>query len=175
MKKYFTRPSVRDLVLIAVLIGISVILRSLTIGTSFWKLSPGFLADSLIGWIAGPFWAGLGLAAGDVFGVLFRGAVSSPGMTVTAFIVGWLYGWAFYRRRLDRRSWRDWLFVLMIVSIIMLLQTLILNSFWLSLMYNTPFKVLLLSRLPLLIQIPIRTILIMVFLPEIMKIKKLAY
>jgi len=175
MKAILIRPTVKQLVSIALLLASSVILRSLTIGTSFWKLSPGFMADSLLGWVGGPLWAGLSLAAGDLFGVLFRGAVSSPGMTITAFIVGLLYGWAFFQRQLDRRKLKDWLLVLGLVSMIMLLQSLILNSFWLSLMYDTPFKLLVISRLPLLIQIPIRTFVLMVFLPEIMKIKKIAY
>ena len=44
----------------------------------FWKLSPGFIADGLIGFFVGPLWAGLALGLGDIFGVLFRGSISSP-------------------------------------------------------------------------------------------------
>lgn len=113
------------------------------------------------------------LGLGDILGVLFRGSISSPGMTVTAVIVGVIYGWAFYNKKFSITRTKDWLYILAVVSVTMLLQTVLLNTFWLSLMYQTPFKVLLATRIPLLVQIPIRTAIFMVVFDNIQRLPQI--
>ncbi|EKF52075.1 folate family ECF transporter S component [Lactococcus garvieae] len=173
MKRFTVKLSLIQLVFLAILLALSIILRSFTFGSSFWKLSPGFVADGLIGFFVGPLWAGLALGLGDIFGVLFRGSISSPGMTITAVGVGIIYGYAFYNKKINITRSKDWLYILAIVSLIMFFQTLLLNTFWLSLMYQTPFKVLLATRIPLLIQIPIRTVILMLVFDNIQRIPQI--
>ncbi|WP_271328364.1 folate family ECF transporter S component [Lactococcus muris] len=173
MKKFTVKLSLIQLVFLAILLALSIILRSFTLGSSLWKLSPGFVADGLIGFFVGPLWAGVALGLGDILGVLFRGSISSPGMTVTAVIVGVIYGWAFYNKKFSITRTKDWLYILAVVSVTMLLQTVLLNTFWLSLMYQTPFKVLLATRIPFLVQIPIRTAIFMVVFDNIQRLPQI--
>lgn len=58
MKKFTVKLSLIQLVFLAILLALSIILRSFTLGSSLWKLSPGFVADGLIGFFVGPLWAG---------------------------------------------------------------------------------------------------------------------
>lgn len=173
MKRFTVKLSLIQLVFLAILMALSIILRSFTFGSSFWKLSPGFIADGLIGFFVGPLWAGLALGLGDIFGVLFRGSISSPGMTITAALVGFIYGWAFYNKKFSLTRGKDWLYILAVVSVTMVLQTVLLNTFWLSIMYQTPFKVLLATRLPLLVQIPIRTVIFMLVFDNIQRLPQI--
>lgn len=175
MKKFTIKIDQKTLVLLAVLLALNLIAGKFTVGSSIAKISPDFLIDCLIGMIAGPLWTAIVLGFGDIIGTLTSGAAYFPGFTLTALMVGGLYGFLFFRKKLEISHWQDWLYTLLAMSIIMLFETVLLNTFWITLMmpeHTLPVFFSLLSvRLLLLIQIPIKTILIMILLPALQKIK----
>jgi ECF transporter S component (folate family) len=174
MQQNTLKISLFNLISLAILIALGLVLGLLTVGTNVWQVSLTFLANTLMGAVGGPLWAGLAMAVSDVIHALFMSHYGYfPGFTFSALIVGVIYGLFFFRKSLDIRRWQDWLYTLIAVIVIMLVDTVFFNSLWVSMLYKMPFKVAVVARLPLLIQVPARTIVIMLVLPALQRIPQL--
>ncbi len=64
-----------------------------------------------------------------------------PGFTLTAFLMGAVYGLFLYRRQSIGR-------ILGAVAVHQLALSLLLNTLWISLLYGSPYGPLLITRLP---------------------------
>jgi ECF transporter S component (folate family) len=95
MLKLTSKMSLQRLVFLSFLLALQIVLSNLAIGNSFFKISLVFIPNALIGMIAGPLWTALILAFGDLISSLLSGYAYFPGFTISAFIVGILYGFFF--------------------------------------------------------------------------------
>ncbi|MFC4651311.1 folate family ECF transporter S component [Lactococcus nasutitermitis] len=169
--------SLRTFVLLAILLAAGIVLGRFSLGNSLVRVSPNFVTNVLIGAVAGPLWSGIVLALGDIIGVLFSGAAYFPGFTFSAFLVGLLYGGFFFKKKLNINRWQDWLYTLFAFIILMFVETTTFDTLWIWMIMPThtwhSFEVLFKLRLFLLIQIPIKTVVIMLIVPTLQKIKTL--
>ncbi len=175
MKHFTVKIKLNQFVLLALLLALGIVCAKLTFGSNLIKVSPSFIPNSLIGMIGGPLWAGITLALGDILGALFSGTPYFPGFTFSAFFVGGLYGLFFYKKSLNVKRGLDWLYTFVAMTVIMLVDSTFFNTLWVTLLiphhtFHT-FLALLSARSLLLIQIPIKTLVIMLIIPNLQAIK----
>ncbi len=155
--------TVKNLVLLAFLIALNVILaRFIKIPlSSFARISFGFVAVVMMGSLFGPWYAALGAALADIIGfVLFpSGQPFFIGFTITAMVLGGIYGIFFYKKDFT-------IFRIIIAQILVLvICNLLLNTLWLSILTGKAFFVILTPRLiKNLITLPIDCFVIFVVL-----------
>ena len=130
------------LVIMAMLIALQVILsRFLSINLWNLKIGFGFLPIVISGILLGPLCTCLMSVVSDVIGaVLFPSGPFFPGFTVTAAVTGLIFGCLLYKKQ-------DLLHILAAVLLYELLCSLLMNTYWLSLLYGTPFAALLPPRI----------------------------
>lgn len=139
MKKH----SIQRLVHIALLIALEIILsRFLSIATPVVKIGFAFIPLALCGILYGPLAAGMAAALADLLGaILFPIGAYFPGFTLTAFLTGCVFGHFLYQER--SRKWGN---VGLAVAVNCLVLSLLLNTFWISALYGTPYLALLPTR-----------------------------
>lgn len=139
MSKFNTR----TLSLAALLTALEIVLsRFLSISAWNTKIGFAFVPVVLAALLLGPLWAGAVAALADFLGaILFPVGAFFPGFTFTAFLMGLCYGLFLHRKQNLPR-------ILGAVAVHQLVLSLLLNTFWISVLYGSPFGPLLLSRLP---------------------------
>ncbi len=136
-------------------------LASVYTGTERFGLS--LFAVAVVAYLYGPIFAGLTHALADIVGVfLFPQGAYFPGFTVTAIVVGVIYGIFLYRKA---GPWR----ILFAVVITQVVCTLLLNTLWLSLMLGKSFWIYLPGRL---IQSAVTTPVQLIGLPLLLRVLK---
>lgn len=127
----------------ALLIALEIVL-SRFLSLSAWNTKIGFAflpvaaAALLLGWLE----AGLVAALADLLGaLLFPVGAYFPGFTLTAFLMGAVYGLCLHDRQSIPR-------LLLAVALHQLVLSLGLNTLWISVLYGSPYLPLLVSRLP---------------------------
>lgn len=151
MKKTFT---IKSMALFALLLALKIILSRIT-GISFGivKLTLGFIATGMTGYLFGP-WLGV-LAGGltDLMGFfLFPQGNYFPGYTLTSMITGLIYGILLYQKK------TTFLRILVAVTLESLLCSLLLNTLWTSILFGKAFFAILPARiLKNLLAIPLQT------------------
>ena len=153
----------REIVLAGVFTSLTILLTYVfALQTPLVRFSFGFLPLAIYAAYAGPVRAALVSAATDLIGVtLFGGGMFFPGFTLSAVLVGLLYGASFHGRYVSwQRAALTFLFIDLSVH-------LLLNTFWLYLLYHKGVIVLLASRLPkILICCPLHiSLFLMVYRP----------
>jgi ECF transporter S component (folate family) len=137
--------SVQTLAVCGMLIALDVVLtRFLSLNTWNLRIGFSFLAVALAAYWYGPIGGGLVHGISDLLGaILFPTGAYFPGFTLTAALIGILYGACFYRRARFGRIAAG------IVSS-QLLCSLALNSLWITLTSTkgSTFWAVLVSRLP---------------------------
>lgn len=104
------------------------------------RIGFSFVAVALAAYLYGPWTAALVHGASDAIGaVLFPVGAYFPGYTLTAALIGMLYGLCFYR---NEKIWRVALGVLST----QLLCSVGLNSLWIALTNHAPYVALLPGR-----------------------------
>lgn len=142
-KRGFGQRALMKLCSIALLIALQVIL-SRYLSIQLWNLKIGFsFIPVVIGArLFGAFGAMAVYGLGDVIGaMLFPSGPFFPGYTLTAIIVGMIFGIFLHRKITFLRA-------LISVSLTQSLCSLLLNSFWISYTYSTPYTSLLATRWP---------------------------
>ncbi|MDO4972743.1 MAG: folate family ECF transporter S component [Eubacteriales bacterium] len=139
MPKFTTR----TLTLTALLTALEIVLsRFLSISAWNTKIGFAFVPVVIAALLLGPVWAGIAAALADFLGaVLFPVGPYFPGFTLTAFLMGAVYGLFLYRRQSIGR-------ILGAVAVHQLALSLLLNTLWISLLYGSPYGPLLITRLP---------------------------
>ena len=134
--------SVQSLVAMATLVALEIVLSRM-LSYSVWDMKIGFafLPVVIAAIVLGPVRAAIVAALADFLGAtLFPIGAYFPGFTLTAALVGLLYGLFLHK---DQPFWK----ILVSVSIHQLILSLLLNTYWISVLYDSPFSPLLVTRL----------------------------
>ncbi len=144
----------QQIAVLGVLMSLSLVLSrvSITLGPNN-RLAFGFIINSIIAILYGPWVAGFASAAQDLLKSFLFGVQGQffIGFTLTAFVGSFIYGVFLHRKTIT------WKHVLGAVLVNTLVSNLFLNTLWIHLLYRTPILVLLAARIPQnLIMAPIR-------------------
>lgn len=131
------------MVTVAVLITISIVLtRLFAIQTPLIRASFEFIPVFISSVLFGPIIGGITAALADVLGMmLLPSSTFFPGFTISAFLSGAIYGIFLHNRDFNR------MFFLAAILAKILIVDLICITIWLSMLYGTPWEVLIVSRL----------------------------
>ncbi len=138
MKKRF---DTKMLVTAALLIALQIILsRFLSINAWNLKIGFAFTAVFVAAYLYGPWFSAAVAVIADVVGAtLFPSGAFFPGFTVTALLTGIVFGVFLYKKQTPVR-------IIAAVAIDQLILGLLLNSYWLSILYGSPYIPLLATR-----------------------------
>ena len=133
--------STRTLTTLAMLIAIEVILsRFLSINAWNIKIGFGFIPVVIAAVLYGPLAGGIVGALSDFIGaLLFPIGTYFPGFTLSSFLMGVVFGLFLYKKQ-------SWLQGLAAVGINQFILGLFLNTFWISVLYGSPYVPLLATR-----------------------------
>lgn len=135
--------NLRQLTTMALLIAINVILtRFLAIQTPIVRIGFTFLPIVISAILYGPWMAGVGAAIADVIGMMvFPTGAYFPGFTLTAFLTGLVFGFAFYKKEIG------WGRIIIANLIVCLALNLGLDTVWLLIITGKGFAALLVPRI----------------------------
>ena len=156
----------RRLVTIAFFIALEVILtRFLSIQTDFLRIGFGFLPVACVGILFGPLWAGAAYAVGDVLGMLiFPSGSYFPGFTLSAFLIGCIYGFFLYKKESSFRR------ILVPVLLVCMGVNLFVDTLWLNILYGQAYLALLPLRvIKCAVMVPIQLMLIKLVWEKVLK------
>lgn len=124
----------KTLTLMGLLIALEIVLsRFLSINAWNIRIGFSFVPIAAAGMLLGPIPAGIVAAAADILGAtLFPSGPFFPGFTLTAFLTGTVLGVFLYKKHTPLR-------ILCAVLINQLVFSLLLNSFWISIVYGSPY------------------------------------
>lgn len=125
------------------LLALKMVLSMFTINvSSLLKISFAYLPIAVAGLLFGPVVGGVVGAVGDVVGYFVQPTGPYfPGFTLNAFLSGFLYGLVLYRKPVGlMRTFTAKVLVTLLVS-------LLLNPFWLSVLYGKAFLVVVSTRI----------------------------
>lgn len=142
------------LVRVAVFIAMDVLLMNyLGIHTQFFKIGFSFVPIALCGMLYGAKWGTVCAGVGDLLNCFLGPYGWYPPLTLSACLNGFLYG-ALLKGRSDSLP--------AIVAAVCLFQfgiSLLLNTWFLSMLYSTPYMELLLARIPqVLVMLPVQIV-----------------
>lgn len=149
--------TITELIISAVFIALIIILTHiLAIQTPFVRISLSFLPVAVFAMRFGPLKAAITAAAADILGCLiFTPGLYFPGFTLSAFLSGLFYGLALYRKHPSIKR------ITMATLAIFLFIDLLLNTLWLTLLYQKAMQTILSGRLiKALIMLPVQISLI---------------
>jgi DNA binding domain, excisionase family len=150
VKKLSKTPfSIRILTQVSMLIALEIVLsRFLSINTQVFKIGFSFIPIVICAAAYGPLWAGAAAAAADIIGaLLFPSGPFMPGITLDALLRGVVLGFAFYGLELKPKIARFWIRITSVVVFNSFIFSLLLNSYWLSLIYSKGFIYFFTSRI----------------------------
>lgn len=165
------------LAITAMLTAVTVVL-SRFLSVNLWNMSIGvsFISLMLCGMICGPVWGGICAALADFIGAtLFPFGAYFPGFTAVAFLTGIIFGIV----GICGYKIKNQAVFIGVAAILLILKelvcSLIINSFWISLLYGGPYFAIFVSRVPLSIitvvfEIVFAIIANMLLLPPIRKV-----
>ncbi|KRO18004.1 folate family ECF transporter S component [Lacticaseibacillus saniviri] len=128
-----TKLSVKNTVIMGLLIAMNLILARFTVGPAFVKVSLVFIATIMMGYILGPWWAAVAAALADQLGILITGGMNFPGFTLSAAIGAFIYGTFFYKQKVTVGR------TFIAVFLVILISNVILTTIWLNMM-GTPWQ-----------------------------------
>ena len=152
----------------AMLVALYTILSLFTLKLSTTiEIGFAYLALALCGMMFGPVVGGIAGAVGDTLGfIVSPNGAFFPGFTISAFIMGFIYGILLYKKPLTVKR------IMFTSLIVMLVCNLTLTPIWLNMMYGTS-----LIALPRIIRnvimYPINTILMYAVLKCVCSVRKL--
>ncbi len=161
-KKRTVKFTLAEMVSLAMLSALYVVMNRF-VSVSAWNInfSFAFIATVTAAFMFGMHGGAVVGALGDFIGAIaFPKGAYFPGFTVSAAIIGIIYGFA---ARKSKKTWP----VLIAAVVSQLVSSLFLNSIWISVLYGADFKATLVSRLP---QFAIMTAIQMVIAPMIFKV-----
>ena len=144
-----------SMVTMGLLMAMQLVLGRFTVGNQFIKFGFTFLVMALIAKWFGPLWGMMTAALVDVVGTLLSGGPYFVGFTISAIVGSLIYALFLYQKPVK------WSRIIIAQVLIALLVNTIFNTWWLTIMYQTPFWALIPMRLlKQLIVSPIQIILL---------------
>lgn len=136
------RQHILRLVVCGMMIAVDVVLARLaSLNTTTERLGLSLFAVAIVAYLYGPISAMVVHSLSDLLGaILFPNGPVFLGFTLTAALIGLIYGVCLYR---NVSIWR----ILLAVVVTQLVCTLGLNTLWLSMLYHKAFVVFLPGRL----------------------------
>ena len=133
--------NVQKLVVMAVLVAMEIVLsRFLSFNTWNTKIGFGFIPIAAAAILLGPVEAAVCGGLADFLGAtLFPIGAYFPGFTATAALTGLVFGLFFHKEQTPLR-------VVPAVLINQFVLGLLVNTYWISVLYGSPFKELLVTR-----------------------------
>ena len=160
--------SVQMIVYLGLLIALEIVLsRFLSINAWNLRIGFSFVPIAVAAMLFGPIPAGIVAAVADVLGAtLIPTGPFFPGFTLTAFLTGAALGIFLYPKQAPVR-------ILFAVATNQLILSLLLNSFWISVLYGSPFLPLLGTRvIQTAILIPVQFVVIGLISQALVRMKK---
>ncbi len=141
-----------------------ILARFLSLHTMNLKIGLSFLPLAVAGFWGGPLAGGLVGALGDLIGAtLFPVGPYFPGFTLSAFLDGVVYGVCF-QHGIDRKH------IFLAAAIVQLGISLGLNTFWLTVLFQTPWQAMVALRLfQCGVEFVLKCVLLSVVLPLLQK------
>lgn len=161
------RKTTKAVVILAMLTAMEVVLnRFASINTWNLKIGLSFIPVVLGAMLYGPLGGAVVAGLGDLVGaLLFPIGPYFPGFTATALLTGLVFG--FFLQKSQKP-----LGVVLSVAINQLILSLLLNSFWISVLYGSPYFPLLGTRLlQCAVLIPVQIVLILALAPALRRLK----
>lgn len=152
----------------AMLVALYTILSIFTLKLSTtWEIGFAYLALAVCGMLYGPLVGGAVGAVADTLGFIVSPNGSFfPGFTLSAFIMGFIYGIFLYKKPVNAKR------ILLVEAVVMIICNLTLTPFWLNMLYGTS-----LIALPRIIRnvilYPVNTALIYFVLKAVRDFKKI--
>ena len=136
------RFSAKSFTLLGVLIAMEIVLsRFLSIHTWNVKISLSFIPIVIAAMLLGALEAGLVAAIGDILGAfMFPVGPYFPGFTATAFITGVIFALFLKKKQSIVR-------ILFAVLLVQIIGCLMMNTYFISVLYGAPFKALFVTRI----------------------------
>lgn len=148
---------VQFVVFAGVFVALSIIFTHIfAIQATFIRIGFGFIPTAIFAAMFGP-WRGACMAAvADVIGcMIFTPGLYFPGFTLSAFCAGYIYGHFFYQKTITLPR------IAAAIGIIVICIDLVLNTLWLSLLYQKAAGAFLTARLlKSIVLLPIQTALL---------------
>ena len=146
------------LIRVSILIAMDVLLMNyLGIHTQFFKIGFSFVPLALCGMLYGWKWGTACAGIGDLINCFLGPYGWYPPLTLSACLNGFLFGWF-----LKGRSDQFWA-IAAAVGLYQVGVSLFLNTWFLSMLYTTPYLQLLATRLPqVLLMIPLQVVVLRV-------------
>ncbi|MFH1513073.1 MAG: folate family ECF transporter S component [Bacillota bacterium] len=167
---------------IGALIALQVVLGNLVqIALLTKQMNLGFLPIAVAGYLFGPIGGLLVATLGDVIGTLLFGTGAYfPGFTITAALVGIVYGWILfpkYHRWVNNccKSRTCGLIIrATVASVIVAILYILLNSYWLTFFIGTGYWAILVGRLPFYaLEVPVFTVLISICCSQMKRLPRM--
>ena len=138
MKKHL-----RTMVFVALLVALEVVLsRFVSISTPFMKIGFAFIPLAVCGMLFGPWWGALCGGLADFLGaILFPIGPYFPGFTLSNALVGMMFGYCL------RGRFSGWKHIVKASVVNNLVISLLISTYWLHLLYGSPYLGLLPTRL----------------------------
>ena len=135
--------NLKTLVMASMLLAIAVVLGFYTLQlTEFIKIGFAYIANELAGMMFGPVVGSLIGALADVLKYLVNPTGPFfPGFTISGFLGGLIYGIVLYKKPLSIKR------VIVANTLVTVLVNLLVNTYWLTLLYGNAFMVLLPARI----------------------------
>ena len=165
MKK---KMNTKMLVTASILIAMQVVLsRFLSINAWNLKIGFAFVALFVAAYFYGPvFCAGVAVVSDVLGALLFPSGAFFPGFTLTALLTGLLYGCMLYKKQTGGR-------ILLTILADQLILGLVINTFWISILYGTTFSAAAATRIfQCLIMIPVEYVTITLLMKKLPALKK---
>jgi ECF transporter S component (folate family) len=142
MKNLLGKPTTRKIAYSALLIALNMVLvRLLSISMGSFRVNLGFVAIAILSTIVPPLLCGLCAAVADTLGFfLFSSGPYLPGITVCAFMYGFLFGLFYYKKNINIKS------ILISNTLGIILIDLFLKSFFLYIYQLYALNVLIITR-----------------------------
>ncbi|MBQ9826823.1 MAG: folate family ECF transporter S component [Firmicutes bacterium] len=168
-EKKKSRISTKMLVTLAMLLALEIVLsRFLSIQTPITRIGFGFVPLVLAGILFGPVPAAIVAVLADLLGaLLFPTGPYYPPLTITSLLVGLTYGFFLYKVSFDKKTASDWVRIVLCAVVRQGVWALLLQSYWLSLLYGITYKQCLATRVP---QVLILCAVEIVFIPVLVKV-----
>lgn len=126
--------SVKNMVYLAMLMAMQLVLARFSVGNSFLRISPSFIATILMGYYLGPWLTAVGAALDDQITVLLiQPGADFFGFTVSAAVGGIIYGMFFHNKKVGVVR------TVLAVALVTIIVNIGLNTFWLNMM-GTPWQ-----------------------------------
>lgn len=148
--------NIRTITTLGLLVAVEIVLARFC-SISAWNIRIGFsfLPIVIAAVMFGPLQAGIVAALGDFIGaIMFPLGMYFPGLTLTAFLTGIVFGLFLHKRQNTIRIFGA-------VAVNQLVLSLVLNTLWISILYNSPYQALFATRtVQCLILCPVQYIMI---------------